>query len=57
MRFPPPYRRVRMDAVQIKKKQPKLFSSRLQKFLRFTKANVMYEAWNGNGRLRDGEPL
>lgn len=55
MRFPPQDQRVQMDAVQIKKKQPELFS-RLQGFLRFTKANVMYGAWNGSGRLCDGEP-
>lgn len=56
MRFPPLDQRVRMDAVQIKKKQPELFSRRLQKFLRFAQANVMYGEWNDNGRLCDGEP-
>ena len=49
--FPPLYQRVRIDTIQIKKKQPKLFQSRLQKLLDNTKARVMYGEWNDNGRL------
>ena len=50
-KFPPLYQRVRIDTIQIKKKQPELFRSRLQKFLDNTKAGVMYGEWNDNGRL------
>ncbi len=49
--FPPLYQRVRVDTIQIKKKQPELFNSRLQKLLDNTKAGVMYGEWNDNGRL------
>lgn len=49
--FPSLYKRVRIDTIQIKKKQPELFKSRLQKFLDNTKAGVMYGEWNDNGRL------
>lgn len=51
--FPPLYQRVRIDTIQIKKKQPDLFQSRLQKLLDNTKANIMYGKWNDNGRLLD----
>ena len=40
-KFPPLYQRVRIDTIQIKRKQPELFKSRLQKLLDNTKANVM----------------
>ena len=50
-KFPLLYQRVRIDTIQIKKKQPELFESRLQKLLDNTKANVMYGEWNDNGRL------
>ena len=53
--FPPLYQRVRIDTIQIKKKQPELFRSRLQKLLGNTKAGVMYGDWNDNGRLLDYE--
>lgn len=51
LNFPPLYRRVRIDTIQIKKKQPELFQSRLQKFIKNTKNGVMYGEWNDNGRL------
>lgn len=51
--FPPLYQRVRIDTIQIKKKQPDLFNSRLQKLLENTKVGVMYGEWNDNGRLLD----
>lgn len=49
--FPPLYQRVRIDTIQIKKKQPELFQSRLQKLIENTKKGVMYGEWNDNGRL------
>ena len=49
--LPPLYQRVRIDTIQIKKKQPELFQSRLQKLLDNTKAGIMYGEWNDNGRL------
>ena len=52
--FPPLYQRVRIDTIQIKKKQPELFKSRLQKLLDNTKSNIMYGEWNDNGRLGEG---
>lgn len=53
MNFPPLYRRVRIDTIQIKKKQPELFNSRLKKFIENTKQNIMFGEWNDNGRLLD----
>ena len=52
--FPPLYQRVRIDTIQIKKKQPELFKGRLQKLLANTKSNIMYGEWNDNGRLGEG---
>ena len=49
--FPPLYQQVRIDIIQIKKKQPDLFDSRLQKFIENTKKGIMYGEWNDNGRL------
>ena len=49
--FPILYQRVRIDTIQIKKKQPELFSSRLQKLIDNTRKGVMYGEWNDNGRL------
>ncbi len=49
--FPPLYQRVRIDTIQIKKKQRELFESRLQKFLENTKKGTMFGEWNDNGRL------
>ncbi len=51
--FPPLYVRVRVDTIQIKKGQPQLFNSRLEKFIENTKKGVMYGEWNDNGRLLD----
>lgn len=53
LRFPSLYRRVRIDTIQIKKKQTELFNSRLQKFIENTKQNKMFGEWNDNGRLTD----
>ena len=54
-KFPSLYQRVRIDTIQIKKKQPELFQSRLQKLLDNTKAGIMYGEWNDNGRLLTDE--
>lgn len=51
--FPPLYRRVRIDTIQIKKKQPELFNARLQKFIENTRQGIMFGKWNDNGRLID----
>lgn len=50
-KFPSLYQRVRIDTIQIKKKQPALFQSRLQKLIEHTKHGIMYGEWNDNGRL------
>lgn len=49
--FPSLYRRVRIDTIQIKKKQRPLFESRLKKFIDNTRLGIMYGEWNDNGRL------
>ena len=49
--FPMLYQRVRIDTIQIKKKQLELFHSRLQKLIDNTRKGVMYGEWNDNGRL------
>lgn len=40
LKFPPLYQRVRIDTIQIKKKQPELFQSRLQKLIDNTKKRL-----------------
>ena len=50
-KFLPLYQRVRIDTIQIKKRQPELLQSRLQKLLENTRKGVMYGEWNDNGRL------
>lgn len=50
-KFPMPYKCVRIDTIQIKKKTPDLFKSRLQKLVDNTKQGIMYGEWNDNGRL------
>lgn len=53
LNLPPLYRRVRIDTIQIKKKQPELFQSRLLKFIENTWQGKTYGEWNDNGRLLD----
>jgi uncharacterized protein YdeI (YjbR/CyaY-like superfamily) len=53
LNFPPLYQRVRIDTIQIKKKQTELFQSRLEKFIENTRQGIMYGEWNDNGRLLD----
>lgn len=55
LKFPTLYQRVRIDTIQIKKKQPELFQSRLQKLIDNTKKGIMYGDWNDNGRLLEDE--
>ncbi|WP_308604384.1 YdeI/OmpD-associated family protein [uncultured Fibrobacter sp.] len=49
--FPVLYQRIRIDTVQIKKKNPKVFRFRLQKLIENSRNGVMYGEWNDNGRL------
>lgn len=49
--FPGLYQRVRIDTIQIKRKNPELFYSRLQKLIDNTRDGIMYGEWNDNGRL------
>lgn len=49
--FPPLYRRVRIDTIQIKKANSAVFASRLSKFIENTRNNIMFGEWNENGRL------
>ena len=49
--FPPLYQRVRIDTIQIKRKHPELFESRLLKFIENTRNGIMYGEWNDGGRL------
>ena len=50
-RQPELYKRIRMDTIQIKKKQPEIFRSRLDKFIENTRKGILYGEWNDNGRL------
>lgn len=50
-KFPLLYQGVRIDTIQIKKKQPELFQRRLRKLIENTRAGIMYGEWNDNGRL------
>ena len=50
-RLPELYKRVRIDTIQIKKRQPELFRKRLDKFIENTRKGVIYGEWNDNGRL------
>lgn len=50
-KFPSLYQRVRIDTIQIKKKNPQLFKKRLEKLIENTKKGIMYGDWNDNGRL------
>lgn len=49
--FPELYQRIRIDTIQIKKSDPRLFAARLQKLIGNTKQGVMYGEWSDNGRL------
>lgn len=49
--FPLLYQRVRIDTIQIKKKTPTLYKSRLEKLVTNTKRGILYGNWNDYGRL------
>jgi len=49
--LPELYRRVRIDTIRIKRKEPELFRRRLEKFVECTRAGILYGEWNDNGRL------
>lgn len=49
--FPDLYLRIKLDNIQSKRKQPKLFHARLNKFMKNTRIGKMYGNWNDNGRL------
>lgn len=50
-RLPELYIRVRIDTIQIKRRQPELFRSRLDKFIGNTRKGIIYGEWNDYGRL------
>lgn len=50
-RLPDLYKRVRIDTIQIKKRQPELYKSRLDKFIENTRKGILYGEWSDNGRL------
>lgn len=50
-RQPELYKRIRIDTILIKKKQPEIFRSRLNKFIENTRNGILYGEWNDNGRL------
>ena len=52
-KFPPLYRRVRIDTIQTNKKNTEVFKSRLEKLIVNTRECIMYGDWNDYGRLSD----
>lgn len=51
--FPILYQTIRIDTIQSYKKDTELFKKRLEKLIKYTKANKMYGSWHDNGRLLD----
>lgn len=51
--FPILYQTIRIDTIQSNKKDTELFNKRLEKLIKYTKANKMYGSWHDNGRLLD----
>ncbi len=49
--FPDLYKRVRIDTIQIKRRDKELFRKRLDKFIENTRNGILYGEWNDNGRL------
>ena len=49
--FPDLYKRIRIDTIQIKRKDPDTYESRLVKFIENTQKGLLYGEWNDNGRL------
>lgn len=50
---PPLYQRVRVDTIQIKSNDPKLFRSRMTKFANACRDHKMIGHWNDGGRLNN----
>lgn len=50
-KLPALYRRIRIDTIQIKRREPETFKKRLEKFIENTRLGKMYGEWNDNGRL------
>lgn len=42
---------MRIDTIQIKRNEPAVFESRLNKFVDNTRKGILYGEWNDNGRL------
>ena len=51
--FPLLYQTIRIDTIQSYKKDTELFNKRLEKLIKYTKANKMYGSWHDDGRLLD----
>lgn len=51
--LPPLYQRVRINTIQIAKKNKELYQSRLNKFIQNTLEGNLYGDWNDFGRLLD----
>lgn len=49
--LPDLYKRVRIDTIQIKRRDKELFRKRLDKFIENTRNGILYGEWNDNGRL------
>ncbi len=49
--FPDLYKRIRIDTIQIKRKDPDTYERRLVKFIENTRKGLLYGEWNDNGRL------
>lgn len=49
--FPSLYQRVRVDTIQIKRRQPLLFQQRLRKLVDASARGILFGQWNDYGRL------
>ncbi len=50
-RFPELYKRVRIGNIRMKRGDEVMYRRRLDKFIEYTRRNVMYGNWNDDGRL------
>ena len=51
LKFPPLYKRVRIDNIQSYPQGDETYIRRLDKFIENTRNNVLYGDWNDRGRL------
>jgi hypothetical protein len=51
LKFPPLYKRIRIDNIQSYPQGDETYIRRLDKFIENTRNNVMYGDWNDKGRL------